>query len=80
MLENFQSFESTIADLMDVPLSDLAGYEDSLLDFGIDSVQIMSLVGLLEEVGVDVSFVEMAAKVDLPAWWQLIDSKRTEIV
>ena len=64
-----------MADLLDVPLEDLAGYDDSLLDFGLDSVQIMLLVGLLEEQGVEISFVELAAQVNLPTWWALIETK-----
>jgi bifunctional isochorismate lyase/aryl carrier protein len=75
MFNNFDEFEVAIAELLDVPLEDLSGYEDSLLDFGLDSVQIMTLVGQLEEQGIEVSFIDLAAQVELPVWWALIESK-----
>jgi len=78
MLDNFQQFEAVIAELLDVPLEDLSGYEESLLDFGLDSVQIMTLVGQLEELGIEVSFIDLAAQVELPAWWALIESKQKQ--
>lgn len=76
MIESLHTLERAMADLLDVPLEDLAGYSESLLDFGLDSVQIMLLVGLLEEQGVELSFVELAAQVDLPTWWALIENKK----
>ncbi|WP_283789148.1 phosphopantetheine-binding protein [Bermanella sp. WJH001] len=76
MIESLHTLERAMADLLDVPLDDLAGYSESLLDFGLDSVQIMLLVGLLEEQGVELSFVELAAQVDLPTWWALIENKK----
>ncbi|MFT5591811.1 MAG: bifunctional isochorismate lyase/aryl carrier protein [Oceanicoccus sp.] len=75
MIQSLHALEVAMADLLDVPLEDLAGYDDSLLDFGLDSVQIMLLVGLLEEQGVEISFVELAAQVNLPTWWALIETK-----
>ena len=75
MIQSLHALEVAMADLLDVPLEDLAGYGDSLLDFGLDSVQIMLLVGLLEEQGVEISFVELAAQVNLPTWWALIETK-----
>ncbi|WP_370978714.1 phosphopantetheine-binding protein [Agaribacterium sp. ZY112] len=76
MLASYQEFEAAIAELLDVDLEDLAGYEDSLLDFGLDSVQIMSLVGKLELQGIQVSFIELAANVELSTWWNLLSKKK----
>ncbi len=80
MLENYKTFEIAIAKLLDAELEDLAGYTDSLLDFGLDSVQIMSFIGQLEKLGISVSFIELAANVELKAWWTLIDNKQEEKV
>ncbi len=51
--------------------------EDSLLDFGLDSVRMMSLVGDWQQAGFDVSFMELAAKPSLQDWWRLIEKKLT---
>lgn len=67
-----------VAGMLDVPSEELEGYEDSLLDFGLDSVQLMSLVSKLEELGINVSFIEMAANVTLPHWWKLLNQKLAE--
>ncbi len=69
-----QGLALQLAALLDVPVDDIEP-EDSLLDFGLDSVRIMSLVGDWQQAGLDVSFMELAAKPSLAYWWQLIEKK-----
>ncbi|YCO02862.1 isochorismatase [Vibrio sp. VNB-15] len=64
-----------LAALLEVPVDEMTP-EDSLLDFGLDSVRMMSLVGDWQQAGLDVSFMELAAKPSLQDWWQLIEKKR----
>ncbi len=65
-----------LAALLEVPVDEMTP-DDSLLDFGLDSVRMMSLVGDWQQAGLDVSFMELAAKPSLQDWWQLIEKKLT---
>ncbi|CAK6713237.1 isochorismatase [Vibrio harveyi] len=65
-----------LAALLEIPADEMTP-EDSLLDFGLDSVRMMSLVGDWQQAGLDVSFMELAAKPSLQDWWRLIEKKLT---
>ncbi|WDZ73332.1 isochorismatase family protein [Vibrio harveyi] len=65
-----------LAALLEVPTDEMTP-EDSLLDFGLDSVRMMSLVGDWQQASLDVSFMELAAKPSLQDWWRLIEKKLT---
>ncbi|HDM8173729.1 TPA: isochorismatase family protein [Vibrio harveyi] len=65
-----------LAALLEVAADEMTP-EDSLLDFGLDSVRMMSLVGDWQQAGLDVSFMELAAKPSLQDWWRLIEKKLT---
>ncbi|ELE7134825.1 isochorismatase family protein [Vibrio harveyi] len=65
-----------LAALLEVPADEMTP-EDSLLDFGLDSVRMMSLVGDWQQAGLDVSFMELAAKPSLQDWWRLIEKRLT---
>ena len=79
MFQTLAELEAFVAQLLDVPLADLTGYEDSLLDFGIDSVQLIGFVEQLQAEGIAVSFMQMAEQMTLPSWWQLIKAKQEEV-
>ncbi|HDM8212854.1 TPA: isochorismatase family protein [Vibrio harveyi] len=65
-----------LAALLEVSADEMTP-EDSLLDFGLDSVRMMSLVGDWQQADLDVSFMELAAKPSLQDWWRLIEKKLT---
>lgn len=69
-----QHLTQQLAALLEVPVDEMTP-DDSLLDFGLDSVRMMSLVGDWQQAGLDVSFMELAAKPSLQDWWQLIEKK-----
>ena len=69
-----QHLTQELAALLEVPVDEMTP-DDSLLDFGLDSVRMMSLVGDWQQAGLDVSFMELAAKPSLRDWWQLIEKK-----
>ncbi|WP_199483864.1 isochorismatase family protein [Vibrio owensii] len=71
-----QHLTQQLAALLEVPVDEMTP-DDSLLDFGLDSVRMMSLVGDWQQAGLDVSFMELAAKPSLQDWWQLIEKKLT---
>ena len=50
--------------------------DEELIDYGLDSIQIMSLVAKWKAQGVEVSFQELASAATLNGWWELIQNKR----
>ncbi len=53
--------------------------DEELIDYGLDSIQIMSLVSTWKKQGLDVSFQELANAGSLNGWWHLIQSKRESV-
>ncbi|MBY0239935.1 MAG: isochorismatase family protein [Burkholderiaceae bacterium] len=49
--------------------------DDNLTDFGLDSLEVMNVVGQWEAVGVTVAFEELAAEPTFDAWWRLLASR-----
>lgn len=49
--------------------------DDNLMNYGLDSIQLMGLVGEWKKIGISISFEEMAKKPTLNAWWNLLASK-----
>jgi bifunctional isochorismate lyase/aryl carrier protein len=50
--------------------------DDNLIDYGLDSVQVMTLIGDWQRLGLDVSFAELARQPSLDAWLALLNDKR----
>jgi bifunctional isochorismate lyase/aryl carrier protein len=50
--------------------------DEELIHYGLDSIQIMSLVSKWKGQGIHVSFQELATAATLNGWWSLIQSKR----
>lgn len=69
-----QALNQQLATLLEVPIEEMT-LDDSLVDFGLDSVRMMSLVGDWQQTGLDVSFMELAARPCLGEWWKLIEKK-----
>lgn len=55
--------------------SDSLGLDDSLLDFGLDSVRLMILVDRLQQAGADVGFADLAERPTLRAWVELLETR-----
>lgn len=49
--------------------------DESLIFYGLDSLQVMKLAGELKEEGIAVSFDELARVPTLNAWWELIEQR-----
>lgn len=49
--------------------------DDNLMDFGLTSIAVMQLVSEWKEVGVAVSFAELATEPTLSGMWKLLQSK-----
>ncbi|AOH52968.1 isochorismatase [Peribacillus muralis] len=64
-----------IADLLGESPSDIGDNED-LVDIGMDSIRMMSLVEILRGKGAEINFMQMAEKPTLAAWWELLSSQK----
>ncbi len=65
------SLRLAIAELIDASEGPF-GDDDNLIDFGLDSVQVMSLVAKWEKLGHQVRFEDLATSPTLSAWWALL--------
>jgi len=49
--------------------------DDNLIDYGLDSVRVMGLIGKWEKLGINVQFEELAREPSINGWWALIQQK-----
>ena len=68
-----------IAAILQESPSDIPDHED-LLDRGLDSVRIMSLVEQWRRDGAEVTFVELAENPTLEEWWRLLSSRSQKVL
>lgn len=54
--------------------------EESLILYGLDSLNIMKLASTLKEHGINISFEELGRTPTLTRWWSLIESRQGEAV
>lgn len=57
---------------------DIKDFDDNveLIYYGLNSIQIMNLVSTWNQLGIDVSLVELAKNTTLIEWWNLLKSKQ----
>ncbi|SHH12219.1 phosphopantetheine-binding protein [Streptoalloteichus hindustanus] len=68
------SVRADLAEVLYLEPADIA-VDDELVDTGLDSVRIMSLVERWRAAGVEVTFVELAERPSLAAWWELLSTR-----
>ncbi|MEU5850704.1 phosphopantetheine-binding protein [Saccharopolyspora shandongensis] len=49
--------------------------EENLIDWGLDSVRIMTLVENWRRLGVQITFADLAERPTLAEWWAVLEPK-----
>lgn len=52
---------------------------DNLLDWGLDSMRVFSLVVEWQQAGVELSFADLAENPTLADWWQIVQRQQSEL-
>ncbi|RZI86537.1 MAG: isochorismatase family protein [Rubrivivax sp.] len=68
---SLQALLAEVAQLLEVPDSDLH-VEDNLIDMGLDSIRLMSLVTRWRKLGLPVTFGQLAEQPSIQAWWDML--------
>ncbi|WP_437820778.1 isochorismatase family protein [Sorangium sp. So ce1078] len=63
-----------VAEILDQPVSALSDREH-VLDLGLDSIRLMTLVERWRGAGIDVTFVELGELQTLGQWWELLSTR-----
>ncbi|MBQ0924375.1 phosphopantetheine-binding protein [Saccharopolyspora endophytica] len=76
MAENLtlEAVREQVAELLYEDPSELTDDED-LIDWGLDSVRIMTLVEQWRKQGVQISFADLAERPTLADWWKVLEPK-----
>ena len=69
----YERIRSDVAELLAAPVSVIRA-EDNLIDMGLDSIRIMTLVERWRSAGVDVNFMDLTPSPCLTAWWDVLSS------
>ncbi|MDQ0297940.1 bifunctional isochorismate lyase/aryl carrier protein [Salibacterium salarium] len=72
-----QYVREQVAQLLQVPALEM-GLEENLIEKGLDSIRMMSLVEKWRKIGANVSFIELAESPTISAWWRLLANRIEE--
>ncbi|CDQ39354.1 MULTISPECIES: isochorismatase [Virgibacillus] len=68
---SFSNLKKQIAHLLDLDPKEL-GNTDNLIDVGLDSIRMMSLVEEWRQEGIEVNFMKLVERPTLNDWWEMI--------
>lgn len=71
---NLESMTRDVAASLMMPVSDIHA-SDNLLDLGMDSIRLMTLLEKWRAQGAKVDFIELAEAATLGDWWAIIEAK-----
>ncbi|MGQ0598904.1 isochorismatase family protein [Aquabacterium sp.] len=66
-----QALLNEVALMLEIPSSDLRP-QDNLLDMGLDSIRLMSLINRWRQAGLQCEFLALAEQPSIQAWWALL--------
>jgi len=75
---SLDALREEVATLLQMPASDLRP-DDNLLDLGLDSIRLMTLVERWRAADPRITFVVLAEQATLQAWWRLLSSQHEGI-
>ncbi|GGN84850.1 hypothetical protein GCM10010112_64540 [Actinoplanes lobatus] len=71
--------QAQIAEVLEEP-ADSFGPDDDLIDVGLDSIRLMTLVERWRSGGVRLDFADLAEDATVNGWWALLTAARQEAV
>lgn len=74
-----QIVREQVGEMLQEPWSDIAD-DENLIDRGLDSVRIMTLVERWRRLGAEVTFVELAERPTVGDWWTLLSSRPQQVL
>ena len=69
--ESLDEVRAEVASVLQVTVDEI-GPDDNLLDHGLDSIRIMSLVERWRRAGREITFVALAEKPTPAEWWAML--------
>ncbi|QYF95651.1 isochorismatase family protein [Massilia sp. PAMC28688] len=72
-----EALRAAVAAVLHLPAMELA-FDDNLMEAGLDSIRLMSLVERWRRAGAETSFVELAQQPTLQQWWDMLGAQ-TEV-
>lgn len=73
-----ESMRADIAQLVNEAPEELEN-NDNLLDWGLDSMRILSLTVEWNKTGVGLDFADLAENPTLAHWWQIVQRQQSEL-
>ncbi|CUH95314.1 Isochorismatase [Propionispora sp. 2/2-37] len=70
-----QRVRKQVAELLGETAADLTDHE-SLVDRGLDSIRMMSLVEQWRRISTDITFIKLAKEPTIYSWWELLSAKK----
>ncbi|MER2537184.1 MAG: phosphopantetheine-binding protein [Rhizobiaceae bacterium] len=55
------------------------GLDDNLMDLGLDSMRLLTLILAWQEAGVDLDFAEFAERFTLAGWWEAVRRRQGSV-
>lgn len=70
-----EGLQARLLQMLDLSADDFDG-DELLVDYGLDSVQVMQLIGEWDKAGIRVQFEELARHATFNAWWELLSRRQ----
>lgn len=67
-----------IADIAAVLKEDVSElvHDDNLVDYGLDSIRLMTLIQKWNDSGYDLKFADLAERPEIDHWWSIVSVRR----
>lgn len=72
---SYEGLQARLLTLIDEPAANFDA-DENLMDYGLDSVQVMELVAEFKQQGIALEFEDLARWPSLNGWWALIQQRR----